>query len=128
MPKLSTTAETEPDIELTEQQRAELVLNLSTYGKLLTQMDDLQADIEAQKAELNRLRDALGTNSIGIEKLGRVTLVTGGTTKRLMRKKLLANGVTLAQLEAATVEKPKKDYTLVTIAGRKSREHAEEEE
>ena len=87
MPTLATEQTTEADIELTDQQRAELTLNLRTYASLLAEMDDLQESIEAQKSELARVREKLGVKSIGVEGVGRTTLVSGGTTKRFDKKK-----------------------------------------
>ena len=137
MPKLATEQAVEDDIELTDKQRAELTLNFRTYAGLVAEMDDLQESIEAQKSELARLRDNLGVKSIGVEGVGRTTLVAGATSKRFDKKKqrryLLVHDVPLAVIDAsvaeATVEKPKKDYELVTIAGCKSsRQHDEEDE
>ena len=135
MPKLATEQTTEPDIELTDQQRTELALNFRTYASLLAEMDDLQESIDAQKGELARLRDNLGVKSIGVEGVGRTTLVAGATSKRFDKKKqrkyLLVHDVPLAvidaSVEAATVEKAKKDYELVTIAGRNSTRHDEDD-
>ena len=135
MPKLATEQTVEDDIDLTDQQRAELTMNLRTYAGLVAEMDDLQESIDAQKSELARLRDNLGVKSIGVEGVGRTTLVAGATSKRFDKKKqrkyLLVHDVPLAVIDAsvaeATVEKPKKDYELVTIAGRKSYSHDEDE-
>jgi dynactin complex subunit len=114
--KLTTTITAEADIVIEPRVRARIETKLREYGKLEQQIDKLNEELEVLKADLVDLREITGYKALDLPGFGKITLVDGGTTKSLDKKKLLAQGVTMAQLEMATVEKPKKGHTLITPA------------
>lgn len=115
----------EPDIELTPRQQQELRVAFQKYQQLKDAVEKATTSLSAQKESLGRLRARLGEDSIGLDGY-RVTLVSGGTTKRLDKRKLMRLGVSQGQIEQATVEKPKKAYELVTCPG--DRKQVEDDE
>lgn len=106
--KLATTTDTRTEVTLAPGVSAHLAAQLDTYHELVAQRKVLDAVIDQEK-------DAIGATVLatGYEKLGIassiITFVRGVSTT-LDKQKLIASGVTLAQLEAATTTKPNKPY------------------
>ncbi len=112
---LSTEATVEVEIEPTL--KVSLRKNLKLYASLKEQAAAAKEAVEAQAAHIEHLRDQTGAKSVWLDGYGRVTRVDGGTTKTLDRKKLLAQGVSQAMLENATVEKPRRAFTKISLPG-----------
>ncbi len=115
--RLTQTVETTTELELTPTQRAALKQEFEIYQTLKGEMDDAARDLALSKTVLDGLREELGVKSVGFDGY-RVTEVSGGTTKSLNLKKLMATfKITPKQLAGFYVEKPKKGHTLVTLPG-----------
>jgi hypothetical protein len=97
--------------------RRRLLLDCKAYAGLKAQAADIKADMDALNASIESTREEIGETSVGLEGF-KVTRVFG-TTSKLDHKKLKAQGVTDAQIEAATVITPKKAYTLVSVPGQR---------
>lgn len=106
--KQTTAIETRTEVELSPGVGAILVATLGTYHALVEEKKILEAQIEIEKAAIGAIVETTGYESLGIAN-SKITLVRG-TTSSLDQKKLIAQGVTLAMLEAATTVKPKKPY------------------
>lgn len=119
MPKLTqtitakATTTTVQAVSLRPRLRAELLNELRSYAVLKVEGDALQIAMDAHKARVREIRETTGEKGFEIEGF-KITDVTG-TSSRLDRKKLLKLGVTLAQIEEATVTKPKKSYEKITL-------------
>jgi hypothetical protein len=128
MPKLTQTVEptVATEVELSPELRAQLKQEFAIYQGLEEELEDTKGCLDAQKALLSSLREEAGEKSVGFDGF-HVTLVSGGLTKSLDKKKLYALGITAKQLESCYVHKPKKSYELVTTpnAERKAKLAAE---
>lgn len=118
MPTLSATVNVTDELELAPQLRTRMQNKLQLLAQKLELLEAAKEEVDAVKADLSDLREIAGFKKLEFPGYGTVTLVEG-TTSTLDKKKLLAQGVTLAMLENATVVKPKKAYTLCTPAGSK---------
>lgn len=113
--QLTTVDEPRVEVDLPADVAAHLVAQLGTYYELVDQRKILEFQIDA-------LRNTIGIDvfTSGYEALqiagSKVTLVRG-VTNTLDKLKLYAQGVTQAQVERATVTKPKKPYWKITAAG-----------
>jgi len=113
--KLTTTTEQRTEVQLSPEVGAHLAAQLDTYHELCFQRKVLDAQIETEKEAIGATVLATGYEKLGIAK-SIVTLVRGVTSKLDMAK-LFAQGVTGAQVEAATVTKPKKPYWKISGEG-----------
>jgi len=113
--KLSTSIETRTEVELAPHTAAVLIANLDTYHDLVLQRKILDAAIDHAKETIGEMVTETGYEALAIAS-SKITLVRG-VSSTLDKKKLLAMGVTLAQLDAATVVKPKKPYWKISGAG-----------
>jgi hypothetical protein len=113
--KLTTSVESRTEVTLTPEVGARLVATLDTYHELVMQRKILEAQIETEKAMIGEIVFATGYEALGIAN-SKITYVRGVTTT-LDQKKLIADGVTLAQLAAATTTKPKKPYWKISGDG-----------
>lgn len=122
MPRLQTTVEatTTTEVELKPSVRRKLLAELRAYASLKEQRDALSEQMDTKKVAIGAIREATGEQSIALEGF-KVTEVRGVSSK-LDKKKLLLQGVTMAQIEAATTTSPKKPYELVTVPGEKEHE------
>jgi len=111
---LRLTTEAREEVQLTVQQQTTLRRQFKQYAELKDQFDDLKVLMEEQKDAIDAIRQELGEKSIGFDGY-RITEVDGGTTRTLDQKRLLAQGITLAQIEMATVETPKKGSIKITL-------------
>lgn len=108
-----------PSLEQIQQQVASLNLKpevaqhlaalLSTYVELKFDCDALTHQMDIERMAIGHILDEHGVDKAKIEGFG-LEWHRGETTKKLDAMKLIAQGVTMAQIEAATTEKPKKDY------------------
>lgn len=103
---LTTTQTTK--IEIAPELQARLSALLCTYAHLKIQLEAVQTQVDIEKAALKQILEEIGTDSVASD--GYHLNIIKGTTSTLNKLKLLAEGVTLAMLEAATVTRPKKPY------------------
>lgn len=120
MPKLSqqvqTTVTAKSEVKLSPALRLKLQKRLKIAKELKVAYDAAKAAFEREKMVLGGLREQAGEQSLTLEGFGTITEVRG-TSKKLDKKKFVAMGGSLAMLEGATTEKPKKAYELVTFPG-----------
>lgn len=115
MPTITQTVETE--LILTPEQTLQLRREFQLYESLKAELDDTTRDLAVAKSILVGLRTELGVKSIGLDGY-RTTLVDGGTTRTLNKKRLMTTyGITPKQLSAMYDERPKKSHELVTLPG-----------
>lgn len=131
MPSLTLEQTPNVEVHLTPQLRTKLQNRLQTIAKLRAQIEAATDQLTLAEADVEDVRAIAGFKSGDFPGYGKVTRVEGQTSKSMTRKALLAVGVTLAQMEAATKEKPKKGYTLITLPGETPKpayNHTEENE
>lgn len=112
---LTTEQTTRTEVQLAPEVGARLAASLDTYHELVTEKKILEAAIEVEKAAIGAVVLATGYEALGIAN-SRITYVRGVTTT-LDKGKLIAQGVTLAQIEMATTTKPKKPYWKISGEG-----------
>ena len=117
MVNLSQTTEATVELEIEPVLKASIRKNLRLYASLKGQLDAAKEAVDAQLAHLEMLREQTGAKSVWLDGYGRITQVDGGTSSSLNWKKLFALGVTPAMKALATVTKPKRGHTLVTLPG-----------
>ena len=105
MPKLAT----EQTIQIAPELQLELEAKLSTIELLLTDLDALQEQIDAEYKKFGAELDLHDLTKFKASNGTSAYWNRGGVSSRLVKEKLIAQGVTLAQIEAATVTKPKRD-------------------
>lgn len=130
MPSLTLEQTPNQELNLTPQLRTKLQNRLQTVAKLRAQIETLADQLTLAEADVEDARALAGFKSGDFPGYGKITRVDGLTSKSMTRKALLAEGVTLAQMAAATKEKPKKAYTLITLPGetQPAYNHTEENE
>lgn len=107
-------------LELKPGLREQLEASLSTYADLKFDLDALEHLAGIERLTLGKLLEEAGIDKAKVDQFN-LCWVRGGTTSSLDTKKLIAQGVTMAQIEAATITKPKKDYFQI----RQSKESSE---
>lgn len=114
---LVATATTTKEITLKPQVRRKLLTELHAYQELKQQYKALEFALDAHKATIERLREETGEQSIALEgfKVTQVTQIRSTLDKKL----LLEQGVTMGQIENATITKSGRPYTKVTTPGEK---------
>jgi hypothetical protein len=117
MPKVAPTVmtTTTQEVELKPALRRKLLTELEAYADLQMQEKLIRSAMDEHKAEITKLREMTGENSLSLEGF-KTTWVTG-TTSSLDKKKLIALGVTMAQIEEATVTKPRRGFEKITCPG-----------
>src|SRR6059058_2609298 len=70
--KLTTEVEATVDVELAPELLVQLEQTLRLYAIAKADLDAAQEDVDAAKAELDRLREKSGARSVGLEGFGRV--------------------------------------------------------
>lgn len=117
MPIVSTTVEasTTEEVTLKPYVAKKLLTELKAYQEIVEQIKALEAAKDTHKATIGKIRESTGHTSIAIEGY-KVTEVRGVSSK-LDQKKLIAQGVTMAMIEAATVTSPKKPYEKISCPG-----------
>lgn len=131
MPSLTLQQSPSAELNLTPQLRTKLQNRLQTVVRLREQIDALNDQLLVAEGDVEDARQMAGFLSGDFPGYGKIVRVEGLTSKSMTRKKLLAQGVTVAQLDAATTEKPKKGYTLIYAPGEEVKpayNHTEENE
>jgi hypothetical protein len=78
--------------------------------------------MDGHRDSIGKLREETGEQSISLN--GFIVTEIRGTITTLDKKKLIAQGVTVAQIEAATITRPKRSYEKITLPGEKTGEDA----
>ena len=120
MPTATVTATTTHELKLKPTTKRKLLTELKAYAELKTQRDAIDHAMKGHKNTVEGLLEETGESSLSID--GFKTTLVAGTRKSLDRKKLIAAGVTQAQLEAGTTETLNTPYVKITIPGAKERE------
>lgn len=107
MPTLET--RTVAELELTVEGRQRLEAALSTYTMLKEDLDLLTEQADIEKSKIGKALADAGIDNSRSEKFALIW-VRGSQTTKLDPKKLIAQGVTTAMIENATVSTPRKDY------------------
>lgn len=115
MAKLQTTVTASTDVEIEPALRQKLVKRLAIFAKLDAEYELAKAKRDKEKLNIEGYFEQTEAKSIELEGLATITRVEG-VTSSLDKKLFVQQGGTLAQLENATVTKPKKAYTLITLA------------
>jgi hypothetical protein len=121
MPSPTITVRTEQDIKLAPGVRRKLLTELKAYASIKAEIAVLEAKKEARKAVIAGIREDVGEQSIGIE--GFLVTLVAGVRSKLVPAKLIAQGVTVAMIEAATEVKPNKPYTKITLPNERESEY-----
>lgn len=117
MPATSLTVKTEQDITIKPTVRKKLLTALRTYAELRVDLKAIEAAMDKQKGTIGAIREEIGEQSLGLE--GFTVTLVAGVRSTLDKAKLIAQGVTVAQIEAATTTKPTKPYTKITVPGQR---------
>lgn len=119
MPALATKVEAKITEEVTLKPvvAKKLRTELKAYQEIVEQIKALEQAKDAHKTAIGKIRASTGHGSIAIDGF-KVTEVPGVSSK-LDPEKLIAQGVTTAQIEAATVTTPKRPYERITLPGDK---------
>lgn len=105
----TTTTELEPELQ------SRLSASLSMYTGLKEQIALLEEMAAGEKAAIHAILDEAGASKVLAE--GYQIHIITGTSSTLDKKKLEAQGVTKAMIEAATVRRPKKPYVDIRKQG-----------
>lgn len=112
-PVVNATTTTEVKILPTVKRR--LLGELKAYEELKFQAKALDLAMEKHKAAIATIRESIGATTLDVDGF-KVTYVS--PVRSVLEKKLLLdNGVTMAQIESATVTKPTKPYTKISLPG-----------
>ena len=106
------------EVDVSPEILARVAAIVSTIQETQDDIDLLNALIADEKKKIMDLYKANGITSLRIDDVP-VTLVTGGTSSSLDKKKFVLLGGNLQMLEDAKVTKPRRDYML--IGGEKTR-------
>ncbi len=113
MPTLTATVTSTTELILAPKIKRKLLTELKAYAELKAQRDAIDAALDSHKATIEGLREGTDETSISLEGF-KVTRISP-TRSILDKKKLLAEGVTMGQIQNATVTKATKPYTKVTL-------------
>lgn len=120
----SPTLQTVAEVEISPKLRRRVAAHLEAYFSLQSAIKALEADADVAKAEILATFEDAGEGhaldaGVTVEGVGRIKMVYP-TTSKLDVKKLIAQGVSTAQIERATVTKPGKPYPKLSPPGRDS--------
>jgi hypothetical protein len=115
MPGLQQTVTQTTDLQLRPEQRLRLEAALDTYTLLKTDIALLTEQMEIEKSKIGKVLADYGVDKAQTEDF-HLCWIRGSHSSSLDKKKLIAQGVTTAMLEAAMVSKPKKDYFMIRAA------------
>ena len=119
--KATVTATTTTEIKLKPQVRRKLLTALKTYAQLHAQIKALETAADKSKDTVQDLLIETGEQSLSLE--GFKTTLVSPIKRTLSKEKLVQQGVTMAQIEAATVTTSTKPYVKITAPGEKEREY-----
>lgn len=115
---ISTSTELAPDVVLTPIQQARLHASMSQIAGLKDQIALLDEAITEEKVKLTALLAEASAEKLTAA--GYTVRIVRGVSTSLDKKKLIAQGITVAQIEAATTHRPKKPYLDVRRVGEKA--------
>lgn len=114
--KSTPTVTTTKQVKLAPQLKKKLLVAMKEHAAIAAQIKVLEF---AKKGKRDKVEDIL-VNEIGEESLSidgyKATFISPIKT-RLDKAKLIAQGVTMAQIEMATITTPGKSYTKITAPG-----------
>jgi hypothetical protein len=108
MPKTEITTTQKTAVVLAPVAAAHLSATLDTLKELKVQMEAIQHLMEIERLTVQQYMVEAGVDKMQVDGLN--LAIVRGVTSTLDKKKLLALGVTAAQLEMATTTTPKKPY------------------
>lgn len=113
MPKLSATVTqtVTTEVEIEPQLKAHLAAMVDTAIELQSQAKMLKEAIDVEKKKIFDTLELIGTDDLVIDDVK--MKITRGTSTKLDLKKLYVQGITQAQIDMATVRKPKKAFVTV---------------
>lgn len=120
MPTLTATVSTTKEITIKPALRTKLLKEFRLYAALRDQLKAIESAMDKHKANIGKIRDETGEQSLNVDGF-KVTLVAP-IRSSLDKAKLIAQGVTIAQIENATVHKPGRAYEKLTLPGQQERE------
>ena len=112
---LTTTQTTE--VVLRPALKTKLMKRLKAYAELRQSLKDIEAQMDAAKADIGLLREEAGVKTLAVDGF-HITQVTNLRTS-LNKMKLIEMGVTTDMLEEATETKPGRPYEKITCPGDK---------
>jgi len=115
------TATTTQQIVLKPSLKTKLMKELRLYAELRSQREAIDAAMDKHKASIEVIRDEAGEQSLKVE--GYTISLVAPVRAILDKMRLIANGVTLAQIEDSTVHKPSKPYCKISLPGEKERDY-----
>lgn len=108
------TTTVEHQVKLSPRLQKKLLTELRSYASLKVQADDLDFRMKKAKGYVEEVLGEIGESNLAVEGF-KTTLVCAKGSSKLDPMKLLAQGVTTKQLEAATVVgPPKAPYILIS--------------
>jgi len=107
------------DFKLAPKIVAKIESQLDLYTAIKADFDILKRQLQDEHDELGRLLAEEGISNARSMTGAILYWTRGGVTRKLDLTKLVAQGVTTAQIEAATVEKPRKDSFTIRLKGEK---------
>lgn len=113
---VSVTVSTTSELVLKPAVKSKLLRELRLYEKAKLALKDAEALAEKHKAAVAGIREEIGEQTVKVD--GFTVTLVAGTKSKLDKGKLIAQGVTTAQIEMATVVTPSKAYTLITLPGK----------
>lgn len=111
-----------PVLELSPELQQRLHSAITQYVGLTEQIDLLEELADAEKATVMALLEKAGTDKL--QHSGAFLNVIRGTDSRLNKKKLIALGVTEAQIAMATTTKPKRAYVTIETEAQRAKKAA----
>lgn len=118
------TAKTTEEVTIKPTLRRKLLVELAQCQKLRAEMKALEAQLDKHKGKIEELRDETGYQSVSLE--GFTVSLVAPLRSTLDKQRLIAQGVTMAQIENATVVKPTKPYTKITYPNEPDKGYAGE--
>lgn len=121
MPKATATATATVSethvVKLAPLVRRRLLTSLRVYGELKTQLEAIKLEMSKAKDNIEGALIDTGETSIALD--GYKATYVSPVRTHLGKQKLIASGVTLAQIEGATIVRPGKSYVKVSTPGGK---------
>lgn len=99
------------EVELNTAIKEHLIGTLDTIKELVFQVEAINHQIDIEYLTVQSILEDAGVKKLNVN--GTPISIVEGTTSRLDKKKLIAQGITQAMIEAATTTKPKKPYLLI---------------
>lgn len=106
------TATTTHELRLAPQVKRRLLTSLRVYGELNQQLKAIKLAMSKAKGNVKTALVDSGESSISLD--GYKATYVSPTRSHLDKQKLIAQGVTIAMLEMATVTKPGKSYVKIS--------------